>query len=688
MAQSVFHRPHPVRIRPAFSWSEFARWFRIRCEWTLRAARRDPRLFLWTVLWLPFWLGSDAPQSRLPGRNSTVVSQTFTDPAGLYIASRMQRVTQKFSLVWFAGSLLRGVTLAMLVITLWTLLALAVTLDLPGWGSIVAIVGCGVIAGGIHGWLIRPNRLMVAGMLDHTFGLEERIITAFDRPNDASHVSRLQLADAANTFDEILSEVPRSAFLPVREAAICLIVAATLLTALLANVPRQSIAAAGDSPVPQFVLASERLAVRENTIPQQPLAEQPTADRATIAEIQERGRNSQSAREDLARIGDALQDHPITQPAADAIANGDYAMAADSLRSASESAGAMDQASRDALADDLEQAASDVSESNPDLAQAANEAADALREGGQEAESALSDLASQVDETGGKVESQEDLARDLDEAQSGSSDPATSGSEGSEGSQSNSSQPDGSSEQQSGDQGEGSDPGEGSAAQPGVSDQPQQSSEDGQPGSESSSGSAEQGAGSGSPSESEGEPPADAQQGSSAADGSGQGAESEGGESSSTSPNNQGIEGAPEDETSASQGSGAGTGQRGANDQSTSDQSVDDPADPQPENPDAEIPSEGQAGDPPPSRSDRGEEDDSRGSTNGGSSTLEIQGTSDEGVQMGGDSGSSSLGSGSGATTASGDQAQGDVGVSGPDSNSVPDSLRDVVKDYFGGPEE
>jgi hypothetical protein len=78
---------------------------------------------------------------------------------------------------------------------------------------------------------------------------------------------------------------------------------------------------------------------------------------------------------------------------------------------------------------------------------------------------------------------------------------------------------------------------------------------------------------------------------------------------------------------------------------------------------------------------------DSTGSNSGGSTNLELQGTSGQGIPTGGDSGSSSLGSGSGSSTASGDQSQGDVGVAGPDSNRVPESLRDVVKDFFEGPE-
>ena len=661
---------------------DFVRQSHLYWDRTRNAFRRDPRLFLWHMLWLPFWFGSDAPAPGLPTRPSVRTSKLPAEPAGTYLTARIDRITRRFGIAWVAGSILRGLTLGLLVMTVWIAMAVAGFGGLPGWWAVIANVTMGVALGGIHGWLIRPDRLMVARMFDRTFGLRERIVTAFDRPVDSGHVSRLQLADAANTFDEIVTEVPRSSFLPIREAAMCLIVTGAMVTLLLAYVPRQAIAGVAESPVPQFVPASERLAARDPDPPPPPVTDQPVAERATIAEIQERGRQSQSARDDLARIGDALRDHPITQPAAESIATGDYASAAESLRSASQSAGAMPQQSRDALANDLEAAAQEISGENPELAQAANDAASALREGGTDAETALGDLADQVEETANGIESQEDLARDLDEAQTGSGDPSSLSSQGSQGEPSDASQSQSSSESGGGDEQAASDPGEGSSAQPGVANQPQESSD-----SASSSGASEGGGeeGSGASSEGAGEQPSESRSGEGAGEPSSAGSGSEGEGSSSSQP---GLQGAPDDETSASQGSGAGTGQSGANDQNTSDEAVDAPASTDEENPDAEVSGVGEAGDPPPGRGERGEDDDGTGTTSQGSSNLELQGASDSGVQTGGDSGSTSLGSGTGSTTASGDETAGEVGLAGPDSNRVPDALRDVVRDFFGGPEE
>ncbi len=676
MVQTAF-RQTTTRLRPDRFRVEFVRWAQFSWRRGLAMSRHDPRLLLWNMLWLPFWIGSDTPPPEMPQRGSAATTSASIDPAGVYLGSRIDWVTRRFGLAWFGGSLLRGFALALGVLTFWSLLAVLDIVALPGWASVIAAITVGLAVGFVYGLLSRPDRMMVAGMLDRTFDLRERMVTAFDRPGDPSHISRLQLADAANTFDEIMTEVPRSTYAPVREAAICLIMAGALVTMMLAYVPRQGIAALSDSPVPQFVPASERLAVRDQPDPRQLANEQPISDQASIAEIQERGRESQSTRDDLARIGDALQTSPLTQPAAESISSGDYAAAADSLRSASASAAAMSQEERDALGDDLEQASRQISDANPELSQAANEAAEALRDGGPGAEEALNALADEIDESSEKVQSEEDLARDLDEAQSGSSDPAASDGESAGSEQSGSSQSQSSSDQQ-GEQGAGSDPGQGASAEPGVSNQPSESPAQSS-NSESSEGSPDQGSGSAS-SDSAGQEPSDGQPGEGSSEEAG--SDADGGSSSSDA----GLQGAPQDETDASQGSGAGTGQSGANDQSSSDQRVDDPADPE-ENPDAEIPGIGEAGDPPASREDRGEEDDGTGTTRGGSTSLELQGTSDSsGIQTGGDSGSSSLGSGSDSSTASGDQTAGDVGVAGPDSNRVPDALRDVVKDYFGEP--
>ncbi len=635
-------------------------WASVRAAW-----RRDPVAFAWLALWSPFWIASDAPAPGLPGtrRDGGVAPPTA---AGAAIVERIDVVSRRFWISWFAGSIFRGVTLGLLLLATWSLIAALGPLTLPAWWTVTAVIVGGAVLGALHGWLLRPDRLMVARMLDHTFHLDERIVTAFDRDSDTSYVSRLQLADAANTLNDILQEIPRSSFVPVREAALCLVALGALVTTMLANVPQEPIDPMGSSPVPGFVPASDRLAVQEQPLPQTSRPQEPQSE-ASLVEMQEQAQRAQSAREDLAAIGAALQDNPLTQPAADSIANGSYAQAVDQLRGASSSVGTMPQEQRDALADNLDAAAGQLDETNPELAQAARDAADSLREGGPEAEQALNDLADQIDRAGEQAQQPGSSSTNLDESQPGD---AQGESEGKEGSQSGSGE-----NQQGGEQeqssGEGTDPGEGSDAAPGVTNSNDESASSSQ-GGESGEGSA---------SEQGGDAPQDGESSSGSstnADSSGAGSDSEG------QSGQQGEQtGAPDEETSASQGGGAGTGQSGANDQTEPGGQGPNASDTQDADPDAEVPQEGEAGDPPPSREDRGEEDDGTGSSSNSGESMELEGTSDENVPAGNNSGTSSLGSGSGSSTSSGDQGQGEIGVAGPDSNRVPENLRDIVQDYF-----
>jgi len=666
------HRLRPLRV-PTIGIPERSdrlvaathrRWAAIEAAW-----RRDPVAFAWLALWMPFWIASDAPPPAMP-RTARTRGATPPTAAGDVIAAKLDTVTRRFWVSWFAGSIFRGITLGLLVLAAWSLIAVFGPLSIPGWWTVSAVLAGGIVLGAVHGWFLRPDRLMVARMLDHTFGLDERIVTALDRESETSYVSRLQLADAANTLNEVLADVPRSTYVPVREAALCLVAIGALVTAMLANVPQKAIDPIGSSPVPGFVPASDRLAVQEQSLPQTSPPQQPQSE-ASLTQIQEDAQEAQSAREDLATLGEALQDNPLTQPAADSIATGSYSQAADQLREASSSVGTMPQAQRDSLADDLEAAADELEETNPELAQAARDAAGALREGGPEAEQALDSLADEIDQEAEQAGQQGGSSPNLDESSAGESEGDSEG-QGQEAGQPGSGEGDQGEDPQQGSS-EGTDPGQGSDAAPGVTD----SSEQG----EVSSAQGE-GGGEGSAVEQGGDAP---QEGDASSGGGSESESSSAGDSPGGEQGNQGSQsGAPDEETNSSQGSGAGTGQSGANDQNEGGQGPADPQDSEPD-PDAEVPGAGEAGDPPSSRDDRGEADDGTGSAQNGGSSLTLEGTSDENVPAGNESGTSSLGSGGGSSTSSGSQGQGEVGVAGPDSNRVPENVRDVVQDFFNG---
>ncbi len=675
--ESIYRpRTEGARFDPARTVRAVAQAARRALQTTVATYRRDPWWALWLTLWFPFWIGSVAPPPRWTWKRQASTSSPLEDPAGIYLTTRIDRLTRTFGISWFIGSVLRGIAIGLGAIAIWAVIAAFTAIHLPSLQMAAGLLVLGVVGGVIHGWLVWPNRAQTIRMLDQTFGLRERMVSAFERPLSNTRISRIQLADAANSLDDVLPEIPRSTWIPVREVMLCLLLAGALVTLMLMGVSSTRIAPLNQAPVPQFLLASERMAAREQPVQPPPVSDAPSDAQASIADIQERGRTSQQAREDLGVLGEALAQYPVTKPAADAIANENYAEAADLLRTAAESASTMNQAERDAMADDLDQAADQMSDSNPKLAQATRETAKALREGGPAAEDALNNLATEVEETGSNVESQESLSQELDEAtgSSGSSSQSESSSDASDpGDTQQSSQS--SSGEQSGAQ-QGTDPGDGASAKPGVVNQEQQGEQSSSSGDEQSNGSSDEGAGSAASDESEG--------GSEANEGDGSEGEGSSTSSSQGAPGQSSTDSSSESDTSsASQGSGAGSGNSTT---STTDEPADGAANADSEQlEEAEQPGVGEAGDPPPGD---GNSDGSTGtgSTSSGTSSLQLQGTSDESVQSGGDSGTSSTGSGSDSTTASGDLSTSNQGEAGPDSNRVPPSLRDIVRDYFDWP--
>lgn len=664
----------------------------------------DPRLFLWQAGWSPIWLGSNGPAPRPGQRNeaSGRAALAGNDPgAGAFIQSHLDRLASRLWMSLLAGSILRGLWLALVLVTGWALLATIGLVGLPPLFAMVALAGVGAVIGAAYGLLHPIDPSTVAVMLDRTFGLDERLTTAngqtFERYRThakGAMLPRLQLADAANTLGEVMHELPRAVFFPVREVIALLVVAMALLTALFAYVPDHPVPSLADAPVPRFVPASERLANPEDA--ERPLANTPKQAAPSASEVREQAQAAQQAREDLGVLGEALEDHPITQAASDAIAAGDYGAASEMIRSAASQAPSASQEEREALADDLDAAADQVAPTSPDLADGSREAADDLRRGGTQSEEGLEGLADTVDQTAGAVAPKDPAAQGPEAGEQGSTGGAQPGATGQESESGGNAQQ----EQESGaDQGTSSsssqaqqpagdagDPGEGVAAQPGVANEEMQGAEGGEEAGEmsgaSSAGQSQSGAG--------GAPDPAATDGGSGSDQAGQqpatgeGASSEGGDPASDA-GSQGMIGAPEDETSASQGSGAGTGQTGANDQVTGDQDVGNPAAPG-EGEAVDPPAVGEVGDPPPGNGGGEGSAGDIGNVSGGTNDLPLQGTSDEGVRTGGTSGSSSSGSGAGSGAASGDQVQQQVGVAGPDANRIPDGMQDIVEDFFTEP--
>jgi hypothetical protein len=526
-------------------------------------------------------------------------------------------------------------------------------------------------------------------MLDRSFELHERIGTAYTnlgrdvpQPGQRPSVVYLQVADSANIIAELRRQPAFGVHPPVREIVLgltlgLLLVALSFYRGVGGEIPPTSAVS-----VPQFVPASERIA--EEAAQAAPDQSQSAAgELPSLADIEEMARRSNEAEQNLNTLGAALADHAMTEPAAENIAEGDYSGAAEDLQSVGESADQMSPEARSALADDLDQAAEQMSPGDQELADAARQAAGGLREGGEAATEGMDSLADEVEQTGSEVMDQEDLAQQLAaaearESQSGETSSQTSNSPPESAATAQDSQSGTSGERQEGNsaqsgeaqQGQDSQSGESGGEQAGQ--QASDSQEGGQqvaaaPDEETAGGSAQEadgsqageqaGPASGSQSESgqSGEPTG-AQEGGPNAPGAQQGTEREGG-----------TEGQP-----------AGSSTIGGGQPLSGDQTAPPPDDVPlpPALPATERvsgPDEG-TGEPPAETPEQNQDQEG---------VVSLEGSRGTGVQTGSNPGQTMSGNGTGSTTASGSATQGEVGESGPDSNRVPPEYRDVVEDYF-----
>ena len=672
---------------------------------TQRLARRaleDPRLLLWQLVTFPLWLGSGIPTPPSPTlRGGPTVTTDDAAPAR-YLAGHLHALCRRFWLAWICSAVLRGVTIGTAISAIWVIGGAAGILSPPGMRWIVTLIIASALLGLGFGLVTRPGPVRVAAMLDRTFELDERLTTAVDPTlNDSrtadNRMRRLQLADAANAFADIRAEIRGVAILPVREGVLAALALILLIAALLLTIAGTRIPATSDMTVPAFIPSAERFARQQ----QEAQAQQQAALAKPQPPAKAGNASTGSAASDLATVGQALSGQPVTKPASESIAAGDYPSAAQSLRDNAEKAGDLPQDERDKLADELDRAASNVSSDNPDLAEKTKQAASDLRAGGEQATQGMNDLADQIDKTGEKASTEQNAADQQSSSASSQQSAPSSSQPSSNGASNNQSastqqQPSTSSQQQQGQapqQGQQSDPGSGMAAQPGIGSDPQQG-EAGQQGGQQQSGDqpanstqtgAQPGAGSQQPANSGSTNGQEGDTGStSAANGAQSGAPSD--SSGSGSGDRGETTGGPPGKTNASPGtgSGAGAGQTTGSASGTDEkpgQSSSTGGDQNGRK--TEIANQGEAGDPPPAQGPQGGEGSGNASAQSGGQSLVLQGTSDETVGAGNDTGTSSSGSGAGAGVAAGNQTQGQVGPAGPDSNHVPDEYRDIVKNYF-----
>jgi len=349
-----------------------------------------------------------------------------------------------------------GLALA-LAARLWPLM---IARWLAGGAGLLALVG--VMAGLTLVWLWPRSLAVLARIFDRRFGLAERLTTAVEigagRLRTTSAMAEAQLADTLVAA----ARVDVRAMLPLRASrrallAFCALAAALALSLWLPN-PQEDIllqqaavrdaieeriedleAAREDVAEAEGLTEAERemlLQALEEAIaaldegratPEEAVAALSEAERS-LAELQDPG--AATAREGLERAAEGLADSELTQDIAEALAEGDYQKAAQSLAAYAGAKGeALTREEELGLARELAQAAESLAESEPALAQQLAHAAEAIERGDiAEAREAIGQAAQRMGEAGERVQRQEAVESALTELQEGREQIAQAGS--------------------------------------------------------------------------------------------------------------------------------------------------------------------------------------------------------------------------------------------------------------------
>lgn len=624
----------------------------------------DPKVAMWHAVTAPWWVWSDVPKLPYPARNPGLPSGGL---AGDWVVKGIDRIATRVWIQRGMAILVRSVWLTVLVGCLWLAADLLGgpelnTTGLLALGAVLLVCSLVVAA------LSRPTREQVARMLDRSFALQERVTTALgnigvDVPaaGEPVDVTYLQVADAANAITAVQTHQAFRLRLPVRELVMAVALGLAFAALAFARGAGGGIPPVQSNVVPAFVPAAERFVQ-----PEQPADTPDAQDVPTVEQVQQMVQTSIENQQDLDRLADALSDHAVTREAAELLQDGKYAEAAEELRDVANNADQLSDEARAELAEDLSQAAAQMSESNTSLSQSTENAAEGLQQGGEPAKDGMRDLANAVEQSGEQVQSSEELDQAMQQAQEqAASNPSQQGqgadagnigqkSPNDQSGTSSEQDPSSASGQQQGDPGEAN-ADSGANAEAGIGEDQQTSS-------------GEQGEGA----------PAEAN-----APGNSEGQEGD----SQGQPQPGGGSGSPNDDSAPPGDSGGDPDQgNGAGGESSGEPaSVDTDG-----GLEFEHQTDGQKAPSDPKVSEEtGAGADTSGASQDPQQAVELpRAPEGESVQLGGNSGTSSLGTGAGVTVSNGSSTQGEVGESSPDSNHVPPEYREIVESYFSGEDD
>ena len=625
---------------------------------------RRPALTGRALLWAPFWLGSEIPLvPPMPPAPATGA----LGPAGEQIRHDLDAIGRRLAWRNLLHLIARAIWLTLAVGCLSQLVALAGGPAVT-WPALSGLGGGLLVLAVTFALRNRPHRAQTARMLDRTFRLDDRLVTALDHlghglpaPGQRAPLTYLQIADAANITADLRHHPALGIRAPVREIMPALGFALLLAALTFLQGTGDGIPPVVPASVPKFTPAVAREAAPDQIA----LSPENTELAPSVDEVMARAADSQAAEADLNRLAEALADHAITRPAADALREANYGGAGDELRAAATTADQLSPAAREALARDLAAAATGMAPANQDLSEAATNAAAGLREGGEPARTELSELGDAVAQAGERVATPEELANQMQRAQ-----------EGERRQQQQQGRPQGGSDSQSRDAGE-------QAAAPAPQPGDAAGAPSGQPPGEDQAGGPDEGQSSQAPGE--GADPGEGEQGGPS------NRPGEGGNPSESETAGAGGAPAPPGETDgtgidarnpegmdASQGPGAAGGESEADAPGSRGNAAAGPDRAAQPGAAEENVTEGvgeRASAPVPAGGNRTSLE--LGSEPGG-----------DGIQTVNNAGGTVRGSGAGITAGGGTATQGEVGAAGPDSNNVPPEYRSVVERYFSNQDD
>ncbi len=378
-----------------------------RQQTTQRNAPRRVGRFIWETLWAPFWIGSTLPAPPLTANRERAFVGNERTP------KLVQQIDSLRNAIWRQRRAIlvsRTAWLALLPAALWLTLRVLAGRVLP-WQPFFLLTIAIVAAGMILSYLVRPSRQQLAQTMDRSFKLRERVATALEETGGErlTGLRALQVLEATQVTQDLSSNSAFRSRVPARELVALLVVAVVCLVLLILLVvqqlnpqgplapptsPQNGIQVpGGQQVVPGGQQAGQN---QQGSGTQQGAGNQPGQ---TGSQGQSGGQPSAQGQRDLDTLASALADHGVTRSAADKLANGDYAGAAQAIREAGSQAAQMSPEARQALANDLKNAANNTSD--PKLAQDLKDLADQLAGNNPSAtQGAFNQVANDIDRIG------------------------------------------------------------------------------------------------------------------------------------------------------------------------------------------------------------------------------------------------------------------------------------------------